>query len=231
MGAFPHELPAGEGPSTQESLRCHCQTDRLVEPMQLPHELVLRTARLQLRPIQAGDSALLWPDIADTEVARYMAWEPHSTLAQTAAFVEYEIARLTAGEGCTWLILQDGGFRGIVSLIAMMGTHRTLTYDRAELAYWLGTAHHRQGLASEAVGRVIEFAFRDIGLHKLHVSHFGPNVASRNLIIRLGFRCVGVQQQEFRKDAVWYDHHLYEMLNEDYAGTGAARMGLAAHET
>jgi [ribosomal protein S5]-alanine N-acetyltransferase len=199
--------------------------------MQLPHDLALGTARLLLRPIQPDDAPLLWPDIADAQVARYMAWTPHSTPAQTEAFVAYEMERQTAGKGCTWVILQEGAFRGIVSLIGMQGTHRALTYDRAELAYWLGTAHQRKGLATEAVGQVIQFAFCEIGLHKLHVSHFGPNLPSRKLICRLGFRHVGVQRKEFQKDAVWYDHHLYELLNEDYVAAMATRMGPAAHES
>jgi RimJ/RimL family protein N-acetyltransferase len=191
--------------------------------MQLPQNPILRTTGLLLRPMQTGDAALLWPDIADAEVARYMAWTPHSEPAQTEAFVVHEVARLQAGKGCTWTILQDGGFRGIVSLIGITATHRALTYNRAELAYWLGRAHQRQGLATEAVGRVVEFAFRDVGLHKLTVSHFGPNLASRALIRRLGFRYVGEQRQEFRKEGIWYDHHLYELLDQDYLGAiGAA---------
>jgi ribosomal-protein-serine acetyltransferase len=191
--------------------------------MQLPKRPVLKTPRLLLRPMATGDAAMLWPDIADAEIARYMAWTPHADLTQTEAFVAHEVARLESGKGCTWVILQDGGFRGIVSLIGLTGTHRALTYDRAELAYWLGRAHHRLGIATEAVGRVVEFAFRDLGAHKLNVSHFGPNAASRALIHRLGFRYVGEQRQEFRKDGVWYDHHLYELLEHEYLdATGAA---------
>jgi RimJ/RimL family protein N-acetyltransferase len=186
---------------------------------------VLRTQRLELRPMRPGDAALLWPDITDSEIARHMAWQPHTELTQTEAFVAHEVARLAAGRGCTWTILQDGGFRGIVSLIGLMGTHRALTYNRAELAYWLGRAHHRQGLATEAVGRVMEFAFREAGLHKLHVSHFAPNQASRGLIRRLGFRYVGEQRQEFRKDGTWYDHHLYELLEHEFFAAAAARQG------
>jgi [ribosomal protein S5]-alanine N-acetyltransferase len=190
--------------------------------MQLPPKPVLRTARLVLRPVEQNDDALLWPDIADNEVARYMAWEPHTDRSQTEAFVAHEMARLAGGKGCTWIILQDGGFRGIASLIGLTGTHRALTYNRAELAYWLGAAHRRQGLATEAVGRVVDFAFRDLRLHKLHVSHFGPNLASRGLIRRLGFRFVGEQKQEFRKAGIWYDHHLYELLDQEYLSAGSA---------
>lgn len=191
--------------------------------MQLPTKPVLRTTRLVLRPMEQNDDTLLWPDIADNDVARYMAWEAHTDRSQTEAFVAYEMARLVDGKGCTWIILQDGGFRGIVSLIGLTGTHRALTYDRAELAYWLGAAHRRQGLATEAVGRVVDFAFRDVGLHKLHVSHFGPNLASRGLIRRLGFRYVGEQKQEFSKAGTWYDHDLYEMLDQEYLNAGLAR--------
>ena len=193
--------------------------------MQFPPDPVLCTERLELRPMRTGDDGLLWPDIADGEIARHMAWEPHTHPAQTTAFVAHEVARLAAGRGCTWTILQDGGFRGIVSLIGLQGTHRALTYNRAELAYWLGRAHHRQGLATEAVGRVMQFAFHEVGLHKLHVSHFATNLASRGLIRRLGFRYVGEQRQEFRKAGTWYDHQLYELLAHEFFAVTPSRQG------
>ena len=99
-----------------------------------------------------------------------------------------------------------------------MRRHRALTYNKAELAYWLGTRHQGKGIATEAVGRTVRYAFEQLGLHKLFVSHFSVNDASKKLILRLGFRFVGVQREEFQKDGVWYDHVLYELLESDCAG-------------
>lgn len=185
--------------------------------MDLPSELDLTTPRLKLRPLRPGGAAALWPYMTDPEISRWMAWAPHREFVETEAFVAHEVARREAGQGVTWELVENGACCGIFSLIGLMRSHRVLTYDRGEAAYWLGAAHRGRGLATEAGQAVLRFAFGPLGLHKVHVSHFGVNAASRALILRLGFRPVGVQRKEFRKGGVWHDHHLYEILNEDFA--------------
>jgi RimJ/RimL family protein N-acetyltransferase len=184
--------------------------------MDLPINLELTTPRLRLRPLVPGDAASMWPEMSDPEVSRWMAWDAHRELQQTEAFVAHELARREAGRGVTFAVLENGDFRGIVSLIGLMHTHRALTYNRAELAYWLGRAHRGRGLATEAGTAVLRFGFGLLVLHKVQVGHFGANTASRALIQRLGFRHVGIQRQEFSKDGVWHDHYLYEMLDEEF---------------
>ncbi|WP_372686908.1 GNAT family N-acetyltransferase [Bosea sp. (in: a-proteobacteria)] len=183
----------------------------------LPMQLDLTTQRLLLRPLRAGDADMLWPDITDPEISRLMAWDAHTTKEQTAAFVENEVARRLSGNGVTWAILMDGRFCGIVSLIGIQRTHRVLTYDKAELAYWVGRSHQRLGIMTEAGRAVLAFAFGQVGLHKVYVSHFAGNEASCSLIRGLGFRYVGTQLDEFQKDGVWHDHVMYELLDREHA--------------
>ena len=119
----------------------------------------------------------------------------------------------------TWAVFKDGSFCGIFSLIGLVRTHRALTYNKAELAYWISRQHQRQGIMTEAGRRVLEFAFAELKLHKLVVSHFSTNLASENLIKRLGFRYVGEQREEFQKDDQWHNHKLYELLDSEFRST------------
>ena len=187
--------------------------------MSLPAERLLTTRRLALRPVAPGDEALLWPAVADPRVAELMAWQPHADLEQTRGFVAHEVARGQGGQGVSWVVLRGGEFCGLFSLIGLRRAHRALTYDSAELGYWAAPAVQRQGVMTEAGQAVIDFAFGPAGLHKLHVSHFGGNEASRALIRRLGFRHVGIQRQEFRKEGVWHDHWLYELLADEHTAS------------
>jgi RimJ/RimL family protein N-acetyltransferase len=176
----------------------------------------IRTDRLILRPVEVTDVDLLWPDISDPEIASRMAWTAHKDKAQTLAFPEAEVARYQSEKGVTWAILLDGAFCGIISIIAVTRAHRALTFDRAELAYWIGRKFQQRGIATEAARAVIRHGFEKLGLHKLVVSHHSGNMASQALIKRLGFRHIGTQIAEFRKDGVWYDHWLYEMLDREF---------------
>ena len=49
-------------------------------------DTILRTERLLLRPLELDDVDLLWPDIADGEISKYMAWEAHTDKSQTVNF-------------------------------------------------------------------------------------------------------------------------------------------------
>jgi len=190
--------------------------------MNLPTERLLTSPRLTLRPIVPGDEALLWPGVADPKVAALMAWQPHTDIAQTREFVANELNRGEGGQGVSWIVLRGSAFCGVFSLIGLRRTHRALTYDSAELAYWAAPAMQRQGFMTEAGRAVLGFAFGAAALHKLHVSHFAGNAASRALIERLGFRHVGIQREEFRKAGVWHDHWLYELLATEHAAMANA---------
>jgi [ribosomal protein S5]-alanine N-acetyltransferase len=187
------------------------------------HREPLITTRLRLRPIQAGDEHILWPAIADPEICRYMAWEAHETPGQTSAFVQSELVRQQEGRGITWMIFHaNGEFCGIVSVIGVLRQHRALLYDRGELAYWLVPASRHQGIMHEAIAAVLRFGFSALNLHKLVVSHFSTNLASEQLIRRSGFRYIGEQVDEFKKNGVWHSHKCYELLDREYFAAEAA---------
>jgi len=179
-------------------------------------DLTLKTQRLVLRPLTLEDVDLLWPDISDPEISRQMAWEAHTQRSQTIDFLKNEVARREAGKGITWAIFKGDSFCGIFSLIGLLRKHRALIYNKAELAYWLSRKYQRQGIMTEAGRRVLQFAFDELRLHKIFVSHFSDNEASENLIKRLGFRYVGEQVAEFQKNGVWHNHKLYELLDSEF---------------
>jgi len=192
--------------------------------MQREQSLILTTDRLLLRPLELDDVDILWSDISDPEISKLMAWEAHTDKIQTEEFLKAEVARLDAGKGFTWAIFLDQSFCGIVSLIGLTRGHRSLTYNKAELAYWLGRRYHRQGIMTEAARRVLQFAFQDLQLHKVFVGHFSDNKASENVIRRLDFRFVGEQHKEFRKNGIWHNQKLYELIETEYCRISALKL-------
>jgi RimJ/RimL family protein N-acetyltransferase len=182
-------------------------------------DTVLKTERLVLKPLELEDVDKLWHEMSDPEISRYMAWEAHTDRSQTLDFVKAEITRYSSGKGVTWGVFRDDEFCGIASLIALMRTHRALTYNKAELAYWLAKRYQKQGIMIEALRQVLKFGFQDLGLHKICVSHFTPNTDSENLIKRLKFRYIGEQIEEYRKKGVWYNQKNYEILEKEFSET------------
>lgn len=178
----------------------------------MPIERELTTARLVLRPISLQDLDDVWPGVSDPEIARHMSWEPHSDPAETRQLLERLSSDEASGRGVTWTIRRGGEFCGIFSLINVLRSHRALTYNRAELAYWCLPRFQRQGIMREAGDVVVDFAFGALALNRLIVGHHLENTASERLILHLGFSPIGDEHQAFSKHGRWIDIRMYELL-------------------
>jgi ribosomal-protein-alanine N-acetyltransferase len=96
---------------------------------------------------------------------------------------------------------------------------------RAELGYWLGRRFWNQGIMTQAVKTVIAFAFETLKLHRLDVSHFEPNDASRRVIEKCWFRREGIEREAVRKQRRWLHIVKYGLLKQEYEQIVARRGG------
>jgi ribosomal-protein-alanine N-acetyltransferase len=85
----------------------------------------------------------------------------------------------------------------------------------ASLGYWVGAPHARQGYMSEALLAVLDFAFEQLGLHRMEAACLEQNEASRRLLEKSGFHQVGYARQYLKIDGRWQDHVLFEILRSD----------------
>lgn len=166
---------------------------------------VLKTNRLVLTPASVGDAEELFPHLSNPGISKDMAWTPHTSIAETRAFLESVQRSRESGTARHWTIRYESAAVGLFSLIDIRRQHRAITYDRAELAYWLAPAFQRRGIMSEAGREVIRFAFEDLGLETLVVAHHVGNAASEGLIKRLGFVYSHREDRAFSKGGVWID--------------------------
>jgi len=176
---------------------------------------LLKTERLILRPIKPEDADSLWPHVSNPDISKYMSWNPHADKAETQILVERLIKDMEEEKSFTWAILFHDSFSGIISLIGILRKHRALTYNRAELAYWLGKNYQHKGIMTEAGKKIIAFAFQELDIHRLVVSHVSQNDLSKRLIERWEFKYIGMEREAFNKNGKWFDHHLYELLEKD----------------
>jgi len=176
----------------------------------------LKTSRLLLKPIAVTDLDSLWPYVQDNEISKYMSWEPHAEKSETITFIERLVTNFNEEKGITWSIFLNNEFCGIFSIISILTNHRSLIFKRGELAYWLGTEFQGQGIMTEAGKAVIEYAFGELDLHRLTVSHFSINSSSEKLIKKLGFQYIGEEHDAFQKQGIWHNHKLYERINPNH---------------
>jgi [ribosomal protein S5]-alanine N-acetyltransferase len=176
----------------------------------------LKTDRLVLRPLEKTDAGMLWPYVSNPEISKDMSWQAHTNISETQEFIDGTLRNMELGKTITWCIFINGTFCGLFSLIGILKKHRSLTYNRAELAYWIGSEFSGQGIMTEAGKEVIHFAFTQLSLHKLVVGHHINNKNSENLIKRLGFTYLYTEEESFAKNNEWITCKFYELKSKDY---------------
>lgn len=83
----------------------------------------------------------------------------------------------------------------------------------ASLGYWLGEPFAGQGYMTEALSRVMDYAFDEMKLHRLEAACMPANKASRRLLERLGFQEEGFFRGYLKINGVWEDHVIYSLLS------------------
>jgi len=88
--------------------------------------------------------------------------------------------------------------------------------EHCEIGYWLVSDRQGNGFAQEASEKLVEFAFKTLNQHKIWGETITSNEASKQLMVKIGFREVGVLREEILKNGVWYDRVRLELLKKDW---------------
>ncbi|WP_420345244.1 GNAT family N-acetyltransferase [Pelagibius sp.] len=182
-----------------------------------PLSVRLEGPRVYLCPPRMGDWKT-WALLREESREFLVPWEPtwpHDALTRQAFR-----RRLKAynhewrqGTGFSFLVyrLNDSGLMGGVTLSNV----RRGVAQAASMGYWIGERFARQGYMTEAVLAVVEFAFEELGLHRIEAACLPHNDPSRSLLLKVGFRQEGYARQYLRINGKWQDHLLFELLRDD----------------
>lgn len=182
---------------------------------------ILTHQRVLLRPPQARDYDA-WASLRERSRAFLEPWEPAwpadalSRRAWRWRLRHYERDQ-REGWGYTLFIFRrdDRELLGGITL----GNLRRGVAQTGSLGYWMGEPHAGRGYMSEALFALLDFAFGPLGLHRAEAACLPHNVASRALLLKLGFREEGMARGYLRIAGRWQDHVLYGLLAEEFAAS------------
>jgi ribosomal-protein-alanine N-acetyltransferase len=83
-------------------------------------------------------------------------------------------------------------------------------FQSANLGYWVAERFSGRGLATKAVGDVIEIAFGDLGLHRLEAATLVDNLPSQRVLEKNGFEPIGLARRYLQIAGEWRDHLLFQ---------------------
>lgn len=186
----------------------------------------LDTDRLVLRPFDAQDATTVERLLADPEIALGTLTIPHPYPAGSAGpWIATHPESWQAGRSGTWAITlrvgdangTSGNASGVAAgaLVGAISLRLTRAHRRAELGYWVSRAEWGRGYATEAVRRLLAFAFDELGLHRVEAHHFVENPASGRVMARAGMRTEGTRRGAVVRDGVPRDVIEYAILRTD----------------
>ncbi len=141
-------------------------------------------------------------------------WDPirpddYFTLEGQRRAIEEALDRYVEGVSVPHLILDD---RRIVGRVTLSNVVRG-PFQSCNLGYWVSQADNRRGIATAAVGDIMQVAFVDLALNRIEAGTLLDNVASQRVLERNGFVRFGVAPGYLKIAGVWQEHALYQALN------------------
>src|SRR6476659_7196368 len=130
----------------------------------------VETTRLLLSPVESHDAADLWSAVSGSRahLEQWLPWVPfNSDPAANQRFTDACASDWDAGRAVRFTVRERAGRRlvGIVGLEACVHLHRS-----CELGYWLRKEATGRGLMTEAARGALDFAFHQMGAHRVRVA-------------------------------------------------------------
>jgi RimJ/RimL family protein N-acetyltransferase len=149
---------------------------------------------------------------------RYWSSTPHADAERTREALAEIIAEVERGEALQWALERRADRRVIGSITVIPEPGQ----PRAEIGYILGREHWGMGYAGEAQRRVIDFAFDELGLHRLEADTHPDNAASSRSLERLGFRREGLLRERWLVGGRLGDSVIWGLLADEWRERGGA---------
>jgi ribosomal-protein-alanine N-acetyltransferase len=182
-----------------------------------------QTERLRMRLLREGDGELLaaafranrewlapWDPVRPREFCT-RAYQERSVAASRREAMQDQGYRLIAFE-------RDAGendtLEAFAGMIAVANISRGV-FQNATLGYWIVQGKAGRGLGREMVGAASDWAFDRALLHRIQAAIQPDNIASKKLILAVGFRHEGFAPRYLKIAGEWRDHEIFAKTIED----------------
>jgi len=177
-------------------------------------KIVLKTARLQLRPVELSDAPEIQKAAGMRGISDTMISLPHPyPEGEAERYFERKKEELKEGKSVTFVIEKkaEEGFCGIIELRAIDHEH-----SLGELSFWLAKSAWGKGYMSEVVQVVVQYGFEELRLNRLYAFHMIRNPATGRVLEKNGFLREGLLRQRVKKWGQYEDVAIMALLRRDW---------------
>lgn len=192
-----------------------------MESKDLPGYLPLTGKRICLTALEPADLPVLLPFFQDMASLAY--YIPTTARPLNAPQLEKMLDDWNDGnESFVFAVRHEDKLVGLINLDGLDWAN-----SHAEIGIALTENQTRgQGYAGEALALLIDFAFRELGLHRIWARIIDGNEPSLKLFARLGFQPEGRMREHVRRFGQYRDMLIYGLLQpSDISAIGSGNQG------
>ena len=151
----------------------------------------LESDRLLFRAIKRSDLEDIYEYSSNPKTSQFLLWSPHQSISTTKEFIDIVLSKYKSGDYNDWAIVYKENGK-------MIGTCGFTRIDEdnnlVEIGYVLNPDYWGRGLATEAVERVLEFAFEVMSINRVEAKFIFGNDASLAVMKKAGMTFEGYQR-------------------------------------
>ena len=147
--------------------------------------------------------------------------QEYSPLREAGFYTESHQMTLLTEQKYAWQ--QDAGYRfylcrkenpeEIIGTAALNQIVRG-AFQSCFLGYQLDSGYLRQGYMTEAINRIVQFAFETLALHRIESNILPRNLPSRGVAEKCHFEAEGISPKYLQINGIWEDHIHYVIRNK-----------------
>jgi len=186
--------------------------EALTPPLRVPQ---LASPPVVLRPYASSDLAMVRQAAADALIASTSSVPRPYTDDAGRVYIERQRARAAEGDGFSFVIAHEVDPEvGLGSIGLWL---QEIESGRASIGYWLVAGARGRGLAARALEAVVEFAFGELAIPRLHLFVEPWNVASARTAEAAGFTREATLRGWERIDGAQHDADCFALLHEEWS--------------
>lgn len=174
---------------------------------------ILETERLILKQIKIDDVNDLYVIISDEEVARYEYFYPVKSVDEAGKFIKRYLEEFQDEDEITWGLYLKSTNRLIGT--CCMGDF-VKSAMRSEIGYSVARDMWNKGFATEAISKLLEYGFENIGLNRIEATITPGNEASVRVLEKLGFTQEGIVRERDLIKGKLEDGIIMSILKREY---------------
>lgn len=182
-----------------------------MDPLHIIKTEIIVDKDILLRAVEPKDAEPIFNTI-DNERDYLKEWLPFVEETHDISYTKTFIENTTAinSHDLTFTISYQNQFVGIIGL-----KDTDLGNRKTEIGYWLSEKFQHKGIITCSGKALIEYAFKDINLHRIQLKAATKNFKSQAVAKRLGFALEGIERDGELHSHGFVDLKVFSLLKED----------------